>query len=1148
MERNSGVEGAAFGLPAAPIRSDATRAVCPWLCLFASGLLLAACGARSGPPQSETRHCLQVNSGDATLALNSPSNGMLVVTVEERGLSVAARIDPSAYEGSSPVERIGEITLVTRVSAGQTHTVRVRSEDSRDLAGEVCASVEIIRNSDTARIAAESAFARAGQAVHARRWPDAFAQYLAAARAFDRLAVTRRAAQARHAMAELAYRRFDRKRDSYALASAALQDYAPGADPVYVGALATLQAKALIDLPGGELKVLEPAIRKRLATARRYDSASSFGTRELLRLGIQAGFLEYALDAPGRATEFFAAAAQQCRQARDWDCYGVASQNLALFAEERSNYALALSIYEDALRSLDPEVNARLVADIQDNLGHLQGKVGLFSASERTHAAAMREYARLGDCPGFRRTLSRAGSLLVQIGTLGDAENDLAQAASLDCPDLLATVETFTNSAAVAESAPSRTAIPRETASGRAAHENLCRRELEADTLAVDNQLVVFNALLSLGDALVLEGEPASADRCIDAAQSYATTARARMRLANVRGTAFLERDDARSARASFEESLRIADEARIPAGNEHRGSARLGLIKAELLAGDAVSAVHDAYQALQSSGARGDIEQTIASLRLTARAFADTGRTADAAHALQVALSLTEAVPIDELDGEKRATFLATQHRVFAELTELFASQAASGERLSWEAFATSERGRARSLRYAQSQETRDAASSFAVPPSARYQQLLRKVVQLTGSAAGNAPATLIDALGRAAEGERTVTDTLDRAKLESTLARLDATLVEYAVGSRDMFAFVLGGGTLSVVRLGAREEIATAVADLREQLRDGESPAASVRAAARRLARLVLWPLGGHTSGHRLIFIPDDALHTIPFSVLPLSADENAPLMVEQVETVIAPSALFLTFTQPTAQTPHNAPRIELIGDPVFRISDWQHECVEGKVASGDPADRTERALSVWSESLPRLPGTRTEVAMIAKLAKQSLPASRVETLLGCAAVSSALRAAVNGGTDLLHIATHARVDAQRPRLSALALTPDRTAKPMTSAFGLLDILGLKLNSRLVVLSACDTSRGKLLPGEGVLGPAQAFLQAGSAAVLASYWRIDDATTASFMQKFYTHLFAEHLPAAAALRRAQLDAAHTSSSHFWAAFALYGWPDSSI
>jgi len=96
--------------------------------------------------------------------------------------------------------------------------------------------------------------------------------------------------------------------------------------------------------------------------------------------------------------------------------------------------------------------------------------------------------------------------------------------------------------------------------------------------------------------------------------------------------------------------------------------------------------------------------------------------------------------------------------------------------------------------------------------------------------------------------------------------------------------------------------------------------------------------------------------------------------------------------------------------------------------------------------------------------------------------------------------------------------------------------------------VLSACDTSRGRLLPGEGVLGPAQAFLQAGAASVVASYWRIADAETASFMQKFYKYLLTEHLTAAAALRRAQLDALQSGTTQGWAAFTLYGWPDTSF
>jgi CHAT domain-containing protein len=64
----------------------------------------------------------------------------------------------------------------------------------------------------------------------------------------------------------------------------------------------------------------------------------------------------------------------------------------------------------------------------------------------------------------------------------------------------------------------------------------------------------------------------------------------------------------------------------------------------------------------------------------------------------------------------------------------------------------------------------------------------------------------------------------------------------------------------------------------------------------------------------------------------------------------------------------------------------------------------------------------------------------------------------------------------------------------------------------------------------------------------VVASYWRVDDAATSSFMQRFYHHLLLEHLPAGAALRGAQLDEAAASPSYDWAAFALYGWPDATL
>jgi CHAT domain-containing protein len=192
-------------------------------------------------------------------------------------------------------------------------------------------------------------------------------------------------------------------------------------------------------------------------------------------------------------------------------------------------------------------------------------------------------------------------------------------------------------------------------------------------------------------------------------------------------------------------------------------------------------------------------------------------------------------------------------------------------------------------------------------------------------------------------------------------------------------------------------------------------------------------------------------------------------------------------------------------------------------------------------------RLPGSRAEVLAIADIARAALPASHIGVHLGCLATPQALREAATG-SELLHIATHGYVDALRPRLSALALTRESATNSESGVFSLLDILAAHSSARLVVLSACDTSRGRLLPGEGVLGPAQAFLQSGAASVVASYWRIDDAATASFMRTFYKFLLTEHLPAATALRRAQLERSSGGHAHDWAGFALFGWPDGAL
>ncbi|HEX4604363.1 MAG TPA: CHAT domain-containing protein, partial [Candidatus Angelobacter sp.] len=96
------------------------------------------------------------------------------------------------------------------------------------------------------------------------------------------------------------------------------------------------------------------------------------------------------------------------------------------------------------------------------------------------------------------------------------------------------------------------------------------------------------------------------------------------------------------------------------------------------------------------------------------------------------------------------------------------------------------------------------------------------------------------------------------------------------------------------------------------------------------------------------------------------------------------------------------------------------------------------------------------------------------------------------------------------------------------------------------LATLSACDTERGRLVPGEGVQAFSRALLAAGSRSALTTLWRVPDQPTSEFMQHFYYFLLKEHKSKSEALRLTKLEFLHSGSalSHprYWAAFVLNG------
>jgi CHAT domain-containing protein len=164
-----------------------------------------------------------------------------------------------------------------------------------------------------------------------------------------------------------------------------------------------------------------------------------------------------------------------------------------------------------------------------------------------------------------------------------------------------------------------------------------------------------------------------------------------------------------------------------------------------------------------------------------------------------------------------------------------------------------------------------------------------------------------------------------------------------------------------------------------------------------------------------------------------------------------------------------------------------------------------------------LPRLAATRQEVESIAAL----LPGAVV--LLGEAASEQELAKLADSGelarSDLIHLATHAIVDDERPGRSALVLARTAVDRPLQRALaagrvydGLLTadeiVAGWRLDAELVVLSACETGLGRRVAGEGYIGFTHAFLEAGAHAVLVSLWPVDDRSTGLLMTRFYENL----------------------------------------
>lgn len=179
------------------------------------------------------------------------------------------------------------------------------------------------------------------------------------------------------------------------------------------------------------------------------------------------------------------------------------------------------------------------------------------------------------------------------------------------------------------------------------------------------------------------------------------------------------------------------------------------------------------------------------------------------------------------------------------------------------------------------------------------------------------------------------------------------------------------------------------------------------------------------------------------------------------------------------------------------------------------------------------PEISEGEHEVESIAKLYS-----GRSKVMLDSLIKESDVKTSV-GDYEIVHLSVHGRFNSQEPMLSYLKLAQGAQDDGRLTA---AEMFGLPLSkTSMVVLSACETGKAEATRSNEVLGMLRALLYAGASTVVLSYWEVDSASTALWMETFHRAAQAgSPVDAARQALRAVKKRPEYAHPYFWSAFML--------
>jgi len=306
------------------------------------------------------------------------------------------------------------------------------------------------------------------------------------------------------------------------------------------------------------------------------------------------------------------------------------------------------------------------------------------------------------------------------------------------------------------------------------------------------------------------------------------------------------------------------------------------------------------------------------------------------------------------------------------------------------------------------------------------------------------------------------------------------------------------------------------------------------------------------------RLMISPDGRLWELPFSALVMNR-EGEPAWLG-VEKALSFQQSLSAYVREKEAHQSGGDGVLIVGNPDFgspttaknRVATSgvkrKARKVSGRdIASARPVDwsRGERSYFVLDGKPPdALPGTAKEASEIARL-------YATEPMTGSAATEPEVRQRMPSAR-VIHLATHGYFHPTMPMASGVLLSApkEELASETTDQDGVLQAYefsgDMRLRADLVVLSACETGRGKAVHGEGLIGLTRSLQMAGARSVVATHWRIDDQASREVMVAFHRKVrggVAKDEALRQAMAEAQLQNG-TRHPYYWAAFFLSGEP----